>query len=99
MLAALIGGLVLPVGLAAGIGLQLAFPGDFGPGLTEGGPAAATWIAAVGGVAAIVVGLVLGRRIDSRGWVAGAAVVLFCLPVTSTACATGARRRRRTRTR
>jgi hypothetical protein len=82
VLAALIGALVLPLGLAAGIGLQLAFPGDFGPGLTDGGPAAATWIAAVGGVAAIVVGLLLGRRIDARGWVAGAAVLLFCLPVT-----------------
>lgn len=82
VLAALIGALVLPLGLAAGIGLQLAFPGDFGPGLTDGGPAVATWIAAAGGVAAIVVGLLLGRRIDARGWVAGTAVVLFCLPVT-----------------
>jgi hypothetical protein len=81
VLAALIGALVLPVALGAGIGLQLAFPGDFGPGLTEGGPAAATWIAAVGGVVAIVVGLALGRRIDARGWVAGGAVVLFCLPI------------------
>jgi hypothetical protein len=81
VLAALLGALVLPLGLGAGIGLQLAFPGDFGPGLTEGGPAAATWIAAVGGLAALVVGPLLGRRIDSRGWLAGAAVVLFCVPV------------------
>jgi hypothetical protein len=34
-------------------------------------------------VVAIVVGLFLGRRIDTRGWVAGAAVVLFCLPVVT----------------
>jgi hypothetical protein len=81
VLARVIGPLVLPVALAAGIALQLAFPGDFGPGLEHGGPAAATWIAAVGGLVALVVGLLLGRRIDARGWVACAAVVLFCVPV------------------
>ena len=81
VLARLIGPLVFPVALAAGIALQLAFPGDFGPGLEHGGPAAATWIAAVGGLVALVVGLLLGRRIDARGWTAGAAVVLFCSPV------------------
>src|SRR4051794_6468342 len=77
----LTGPLVLPIALGAGIGLQLAFPGDFGPGLTEGGPAAATWIAAVGALLALAVGLVLRRRLDDRGWLAGTAVVLFCLPV------------------
>ena len=72
---------MLPVGLGSGIGLQLAFPGDFGPGLTTGGPAFATWIAAVGGLAAVVVGLLLGRRIDARGWLAAAAVALFSVPI------------------
>jgi hypothetical protein len=72
---------VLPVALAAGITLQLAFPGDFGPGLTEGGPAAATWIAAVGGLAALAVGLALRRRLESQSWLVAAAVVLFCVPV------------------
>jgi hypothetical protein len=81
VLAALIGPLVLPVALAAGIALQLEFPGDFGPGLTEGGPAVATWIAATGGLAALVVGLLLGRRIDARSWLVAAALVLFCIPV------------------
>jgi hypothetical protein len=81
VLAAFLGPLVLPLGLGAGIGLQLAFPGDFGPGLTSGGPAWATWIAAVGGVAGIVVGLLLGRRIERRGLFAATAVVLFCIPV------------------
>ena len=80
VLARLLGPLVLPVALAAGIALQLAFPGDFG-GLETGGPAAATWIAAIGGVVALAVGLVLGRRLDARGAIAGAAVVLFCVPV------------------
>ena len=81
VLAAVVGPLVLPVALGSGIGLQLAFPGDFGPGLTKGGPAFATWIAAVGGLAAVVVGLFLGRRIDARGWLAAVAVVLFSAPI------------------
>jgi hypothetical protein len=81
VLVRLIGPLVLPLALGAGIGLQLAFPGDFGPGLREGGPAAVTWIAAVGGLVAVVVGLVLRRRLDARDWLVPAAVVLFCIPV------------------
>src|SRR5262249_38214238 len=81
VLTRLIGVFVLPVALAAGIALQLAFPGDFGPGLEKGGPAVATWIAAVGGLVALGVGLLLRRRLDARGWVAGAAVVLFCGPI------------------
>jgi hypothetical protein len=81
VLVRLIGPFVLPLALGAGIGLQLAFPGDFGPGLREGGPAAATWIAGVGGLVALVVGLILRRRLDARGVLAAAAVVLFCAPV------------------
>ena len=81
VLAGLVGPLVLPLALAAGIGLQLAFPGDFGPGLTEGGPAAATWIAGIGGLLALVFATQVGRRIEARGWLAAAAVVLFCIPV------------------
>jgi hypothetical protein len=81
VLSRLIGPLVLPVALAAGIVLQVAFPGDFGPGLEEGGPAAATWCAAIGGVAAVVVGLRLGRRLESNNWLVAAAVALFCIPV------------------
>ncbi len=83
VLAGLLGVLVLPVALGAGIGLQLAFPGDFGPGLHEGGPAVVTWIAAVGGVAALAVGLRLGRRIEARTWIVAAAALLFCLPVAA----------------
>ena len=81
VLTRLIGFFVLPLALGAGIALQLAFPGDFGPGLEKGGPAIATWIAAIGGLVALGVGLRLGRRLDARGWVAGAAVVLFCVPI------------------
>ena len=37
----------LPVGLGAGIAFQLAYPGDFGYALDDGGPALATWVALV----------------------------------------------------
>jgi hypothetical protein len=73
----------LPVALAAGLWLQLAWPGDFGD-LEDGGPAAATWVALVGGALAIPVGLYLPRRfapIEGRGWFAAAAAALFVLPV------------------
>jgi hypothetical protein len=81
VLAGMVGLLVLPVALGAGIGLQLAFSGDFGPGLHGGGPAFATWVAAIGGVVAIVVGLRRERRLEARTWIVTAAVVLFCIPV------------------
>jgi hypothetical protein len=71
---------VLPLGLAAGIALQLAFPGDFGD-LDNGGPAAATYVAAFGGLAALALGAFLRRRYEAPGWAAGAAVVLFAIPV------------------
>ena len=54
--------LVLPLALAAGIALQLLYPGDFGYRLQDGGPPLATWFALVGGGVALVVGLVLQRR-------------------------------------
>jgi hypothetical protein len=81
VLTGMAGPFVLPAALGAGIALQLAFPGDFGPGLEEGGPAWATWIAAIGGVLAIVIGLRRERRIEARTWIVTAAVILFCLPV------------------
>jgi len=81
VLTRMVGPLVLPAALGAGIALQVAFPGDFGPGLDEGGPAFATWIAAIGGVAAIVVGLRRERRVEARNWLVTAAIVLFCIPV------------------
>jgi hypothetical protein len=81
VLTGMIGPFVLPAALGAGIGMHLAFPGDFGPGLHKGGPAIATWVAAVGGVVAIVIGLRLERRIEARTWIVTAAIVLFCIPV------------------
>jgi hypothetical protein len=83
VLAGLLRGAVLPVALAAGLWLQLTWPGDFGD-LEDGGPAAATWIALVGGALAIPLGLFLPRRfspIQDRGVYAGLAAALFVLPV------------------
>ena len=81
VLARLTGPLVLPLAVGGGIALQLAYPGDFGAQLTAGGPAWAPWVALFGGLAALVVGLALGRRIDRPGLLAGLAVVVFCIPV------------------
>jgi hypothetical protein len=57
VLARLMGPIVAPVALAAGIAFQLLYPGDFGYTLDTGGPAWATWIAVGGTLAALVVGL------------------------------------------
>ena len=81
VLTGFIGPVVLPVALAAGIVLQVEYPGDFGPGLETGGPAWATWVAATGGAVAIVVGLVRTRRIEARGWIVAAALLVFCVPI------------------
>jgi hypothetical protein len=56
VLARLLGALVVPVALVAGIALQLLYPGDFGYTLESGGPALATWFAVIGAVAALVLG-------------------------------------------
>jgi len=56
------GRLLAPAALAAGIALQLLWPGDFAYGLDHGGPAAATWIAAIGGAAALVLAAILRPR-------------------------------------
>jgi hypothetical protein len=74
--------LVLPVSLAAGIALQLAYPGGFGT-LAGGGPAAAGWIAAGGAAAALVAGLVLRREWEARGPLPAAAVILFAIPIAA----------------
>jgi hypothetical protein len=74
--------LVLPAGLVAGIVLQRLWPGDFGYVLGDGGPAAATWIALIGGAAALVLALVLHpRETIERHRRAVAAIGLLVLPV------------------
>jgi hypothetical protein len=77
--------LVLPVALAAGIVLQQLYPGDFELRSVHSGPAIVTWIALWGGVAGIVVAIVLARRgrgaYERQRLLAGLAVALFVLPV------------------
>jgi hypothetical protein len=83
VLAGLTRWLVLPLALGAGIALQLAWPGDFGYRFEGGGPALATWIAAVGGAAALLVVAILRRPHveESRGALVAAAAALFVAPV------------------
>ncbi len=74
---------VLPVALAAGIVLQVEYPGDFGYVLRGGGPPLAVWIGAAGGVVALLVA-VLWRGLPEvrlRGGLAAGAAALFVLPV------------------
>jgi hypothetical protein len=74
--------LLVPGALAAGSALQLAWPGDFGYRLHEGGPALATWIALGGGAAALLLAL---RPLDleRQGAVVALAAVAFVLPVAA----------------
>ncbi len=74
--------LVLPAALAAGIALQLLWPGDFDYGLRHGGPAALTWFAFIGGAAALVVGIFFrGRQVLERPDRAAIAAFLFVAPI------------------
>jgi hypothetical protein len=74
---------VLPFAFLAGVLLEHEWPGDFGYRLQHGGPGLVTWIALVGGAAAILVGLVFARdRPKERYGLGAAAAVLFVLPVT-----------------
>jgi hypothetical protein len=77
---------VLPVALAAGIALQLAYPGDFGVPyrLVDGSPGWLTWVSFGASLAALLVAAILGRRIpqvEGLPVVAASAVALFLLPV------------------
>jgi hypothetical protein len=84
VLNALVRGLVLPGALAAGIALQVAYPGDFDYRLEEGGPALVTWFAVLGGSVAFVVGLLLLRRrepLDKPTLAVALAAALLVLPI------------------
>ena len=84
VLARLLGFAAAAVGLGAGIALQLLYPGDFGFFLHHGGPALATWIAAIGGaVALLAAALARSRRpeLEGRDALAALAAALFVLPV------------------
>jgi hypothetical protein len=83
VLTSLVRWLVLPLALGAGIALQLAWPGDFGYVFGGGGPAIVTWIAAIGGAAALVAVAVVRRpRVEeSGGPLVALAAALFVVPV------------------
>ncbi len=89
VLAALLRVLVLPAALAAGIALQLLYPGEFSYRLEDGGPALVTWLAVVGGAVALALGLAVFRhkRSFERPALAGWAAALFVLPVAVHAAA------------
>ena len=86
ILARLLGLLVLPVALAAGIVLQWRVPGDFGFPYrhAHGGPAWLTWLSFGAAGVALLAGVLAGRRLpqlERDGPLATAAVALFVLPV------------------
>ena len=70
--AALVGPLAAPLALAAGISIQLAYPGDFGYRLTHGGPAWATWVAIAGAAVALAVGFRRRPPVETRAALASA---------------------------
>jgi hypothetical protein len=77
---------LLPVALAAGIAVQLAYPGDFGAPyrFVNGGPRLLTWIAFGAAIAALLAAGIFGRRIpeiQGSPAIAAAAVVCFLIPV------------------
>jgi hypothetical protein len=77
----------LPVALAAGIALELAYPGDFGVRTAHHGPGGVTYFALVGGLVALAVGAVLAwrssepRRFRRAEPLAALAAALFVLPI------------------
>lgn len=84
VLAGFLRGAALPAGLAAGLWLQVTWPGDFGPRLDHGGPALAAWLGLGGAVLAVPAGVVIQRRwgsIERRGLYAGLTALLFVLPI------------------
>jgi hypothetical protein len=77
---------VLPLAFSAGLLLQAAYPGDFGYTFAGGGPALASWIAALGGAAALVAAPFIRRVVDPlerRGLITAAAATLFVAPVAA----------------
>jgi hypothetical protein len=69
------------VALAAGIVLQLVYPGEFDYRLEHGGPALLTWLAVGASVVALVYGLRRRPAFERPTALVGVAAVLFVLPV------------------
>jgi len=79
VLSKLLGRLLLPLALVAGVALQVAYPGDFEYVLEDTAPAWIVWFAVAGGVVALVVGVV--RRRPPLEAPAALAAALFLTPV------------------
>lgn len=89
VLARALGAFLLPIALAAGIALELAFPGRLGLGPLASGPAIAAWVALFGGLAALVVATLCSprARVERRGLVPLLAAALFVAPIAVHAAA------------
>jgi hypothetical protein len=77
---------VLPLAFSAGLLLQAAYPGDFGYTFQGGGPALASWVAALGGAAALVAAPFVRRLVEPlerRGLITAVAAALFVAPVAA----------------
>jgi hypothetical protein len=83
VLARLVSWWAVPAALAAGIALELAYPGEFSYLLKDGGPPIVAWLALVGGAVALLVAAVLGKRgaLDDRGPLSAVVAGAFVLPV------------------
>jgi hypothetical protein len=79
VLARLVGPLLLPLALGAGMFLQIVYPGDFDYVLRDPAPAWIAWFAVVGAAAALVVGFVRRRPALETG--AALAAAAFLIPV------------------
>jgi hypothetical protein len=79
VLARLVGPLLLPLALGAGMFFQIVYPGDFDYVLRDPAPAWITWLSVAGAVVALVVGLVRRRPALETG--AALAASAFLVPV------------------
>jgi hypothetical protein len=79
VLARLVGPILLPLALGAGMFLQIVYPGDFEYVLREPAPAWIAWFGAVGAVVALVVGFVRRRPALEAG--ASLVAAAFLTPV------------------
>jgi hypothetical protein len=79
VLARLVGPVLLPLALGAGMFLQIVYPGDFEYVLREPAPAWIAWFAVLGAVSALVVGFVRRRPALETG--ASLAAAAFLVPV------------------
>ena len=86
VLAELFSAAVLPFAFAAGVLLQAAYPGYFGYTFQGGGPALVSWVAALGGAAALIAAPFVRRVVEPlerRGLITAAAATLFVAPVAA----------------